>query len=207
MQADFQNPVRAYLHSEYLPMTDTLQDTPLLISPAGGVSLPGNELVFFWGKMPGAKYYYVEVDRSTTFGLEPKGVITTDTTAVFSQAWLEDKTYYWRVFAYNDSYTCAPPSAVGTFGVNIVSGINDWSETFFRVEQAAGSREITLYFSTLKPDNIHLKMLNLNGQICFETTFFLPPGDQKRILSLDFLPAGIYLLNSHHSAGKVICLY
>lgn len=207
MLADFQNPARLFLRPAYSPQSDTIGATSLLISPAGGVSTAGNDLVFTWTKVEGAKYYYVEFDRSAAFSLAPVGMITTDTTITFTQNWLEDKTYYWRVWAYNDSYACAAPSSSATFQVSVVSGINDWPESFFRIGQAAGSREITLYFSNTKPINMPVKIINTSGITCFETTFFLPPGGQKQKLSLDFLPAGIYLFSPSGFPGKIICLY
>ncbi|MEZ4828717.1 MAG: zinc-dependent metalloprotease [Bacteroidia bacterium] len=208
MQADYVNPERLFLHSGYMPSDDTISSGAVLVSPSGGVSVSGNELDFHWTRVVGAKYYYVETDRSNSFSLEPLGMITADTFATFSQAWLEDKTYYWRVWAYNDSYTCAAPSLPAVFQVSTVSGINNFPrQPFFRVEQAAGSREVTLYFSTSRPLIIPVKIINLNGQTCLETTVYLSAGEQKHILSLDVLPAGIYLVSLPHFSGKTISLY
>ncbi len=196
MQADWDHPARAYLHRAEPPQSDSLLSPPVLLSPTGPTPSfdTGDSLAFTWEAAPGAIRYYVEVDRSATFDLDPVGFLTRDTTYRFPGDWLWGTPYFWRVFAWQPATTCLPPTPVNTFELTPESGISSSFSVSLQIQQQPAQGHYRIDFQLDRPQAIEIEVLSLDGKLQHHESFFAPSGLVSRVVEMSFLPAGIYLL-------------
>lgn len=76
------------------------------------VPVAGTQLV--WSSAPNATHYVVEASRFSSYALREVEMITSDT-FVTTPALLANRTYYWRVKAFNAAHFCADLSESATF--------------------------------------------------------------------------------------------
>ncbi|MBK8558252.1 MAG: hypothetical protein IPL65_22090 [Lewinellaceae bacterium] len=93
------------------PLIDGVSQ-PLM--PVGGTLAPAAGTSFHWSPVPGATHYLVQASRFSSFSLKEIETVTTDTSFLGGQL-SPNKTYYWRVRAFNNTFTCTNFSPSGIF--------------------------------------------------------------------------------------------
>jgi hypothetical protein len=122
---------RNYIRTNYVPVTTLVDDEPTLISPANQVTLPSyNYVVLEWSTVPGATRYLVELINSTLGN--QRYIVNTNKLILTTLP--ANKSFLWRVLAFNEYSTCANYSAQKIFKTGDVFSdsfeipeVNDWS--------------------------------------------------------------------------------
>ena len=86
--------------------------TPL--EPVQNEPVPVSGAKLTWSSVPNATFYLVQASRFSTFVLREVDVITTDTT-IFTGPLVLNKTYYWRIKAFNLWHPCVEFNQSATF--------------------------------------------------------------------------------------------
>ncbi|MEZ4888264.1 MAG: hypothetical protein R3E32_26275 [Chitinophagales bacterium] len=198
MSLDLEDESRAYLHSNSIPNNDAVAFPIVLTTPSGTTQISSNSVAFEWESVANAAYYYVEYDRSSAFNLDPKGEVVTQNSVSIIHDWLPNLTYYWRIFAWNETSFCSPPSAVNTFSLDIVSSINsvlvnepNW------VRLIKSSDNYAIDYQLTEPQKMKFEIYSLTGKVCFSEIVDFSVGKGERSVNLPYLQQGIYIAAFH----------
>jgi hypothetical protein len=118
--------MRAFLLDQRAPwVNQTLTPQPVsgppavLLAPILGSESPFNNTVLSWSAVDNATQYLVQVSRLANFGVTEE-YITTDTLLQLNSL-LNNRTYHWRVKAFNSQSFCTNWSPKETFLTTLVS--------------------------------------------------------------------------------------
>jgi hypothetical protein len=100
-------------------VTPTMLENPVTelavaVEPVQDAPAPSTGAKLVWKPVPNATHYLVQASRLSTYALREVDIVTTDTSAIAGALAL-NKTYYWRVRAFNKWHPCAPFTASSTF--------------------------------------------------------------------------------------------
>ncbi|MFN0013445.1 MAG: hypothetical protein ACKVU2_02760, partial [Saprospiraceae bacterium] len=133
--------VRANLqdeHSAYLQLNSPLpeladHDQVVLVSPIdSSESVQYNHIELKWNKLPGARYYTVEISRTPTFSVTYFSETVVDANHIMVNKPMPNNwTLYWRVRAYSDWDLCQPydDAQIGSFRTQNLSAVNELERT------------------------------------------------------------------------------
>lgn len=208
IQADLNSNSRNYLRLDPVPEYVEISETPALVSPEQGSTTEAyNYVVFEWESVPGATSYVLEIDRISSFSLDPVRLIVDGTSAEVEEL-QSDRNYFWRVRPFNAHYGCASSSAITSFrtGEDVVSTSTPNFVASFSVapNPVQSQSEIQVYVSTDKAFNGQLELLDINGRpttVRQRHQFGL--GQSQLSLNLSDLPNGIYLLRIQTAEGSL----
>lgn len=120
--------------SQSSPQQEVASAAPELLAPIDGDITPVEETVLAWEAVANATHYVVEVSPIPTFGIRDEYIAAANTLTLTGLA--EERTYYWRVSAYNAYSFCSPVSPPRSFTasslVNAVQQLGR-AEDIFRV--------------------------------------------------------------------------
>jgi hypothetical protein len=88
--------------------------TATAIEPVLDQPVPFSGTTLKWASVPNATYYVVQASRFSSYVLKEVDVLTTDT-SWFTGPLVLNKTYYWRVKAYNSRHACVDFNESATF--------------------------------------------------------------------------------------------
>lgn len=186
------NSHRNYLESNYVPNTAVVTGTPTLLTPANNFTGAAyNSITFSWSAVPGADKYLLEIDRFSSFTVDPYRVIVNGTTKVVNEYFEANKSYKWRVTPFNEYSTCASPSTVFslTTGAQVgtveIRGINDWTISPNPVYDGS---EIAMDLTAYESFDAQLQMYDINGRLIQSQPIKVNSGENSFSLTL---PAGI----------------
>ena len=102
-----------------------------LMSPVAGQNTPPSNVSFHWASVPEATQYIIQASRFSNFGIVELEEVTSDT---FFQGgtFAPNKTYYWRVRPFNNSYTCTDFSEKQTFFTDLTLSAATLDESGFK---------------------------------------------------------------------------
>lgn len=186
------NSHRNYLESGSAPNTTVITGTPTLLSPANNFTgQPYNSVTFSWTAVPGADRYLLEIDRFTSFTVDPYRVVVYGTTKTISEYFEANKNYKWRVTPFNEYYTCTSPSSIfsvttgSQVGTEEIKGINSWTIAPNPVYEGS---ELTLSLSAIASFDAQLSLFDINGRLITTRSIAVISGENT--FQLD-LPSGI----------------
>lgn len=179
------------------------------ITPLDGEMI-GNQafITLEWEPIAGAQEYMVEITFLPAFGFVYTRFTTPTNSLVFPASDLiANRVCYWRIRPFNGYDGCTAYSNIRTFQLgNIVSS----REVALQVEDvqilpnpAASGGEATLAFIALEATAVQLSLLDISGRVRWQQRQFAPSGENRLPLSLEGLPAGIYLLRLEANGGVV----
>ena len=205
VQSDFFSPGRAYLRTGYVPTQTPVTDPVAYNYPINGEETPSFQQVEFdWEDVPGATHYLFIIDRFSTFSLEPERYIVEGSSFEIEE--LEaNRTYYWKVWPYNETQTDAGWSETQNFktgtstAVRTIPGVTHFDTYPNPVSE--GQLVITLQ----QPSELsaEIQVIDLAGRVMTRLTDVQIPGDQPWTQSIDVsaLPAGLYVLHIRSQEG------
>jgi hypothetical protein len=170
----------------------------ILISPLENQLVQFDEVYLEWEAVANATHYVIQVSRLPNFlsGLTQEYSANTNSLAITDLA--TDRTYYWRVMAYNAYTFCTQFSDHSQFQTTQLTSVN-----------SAGSiGQLSVYPNLLhagQPLRIDLetagafllsaRLFGISGQMVQEEVFNVAPGDNTLTINvLPNLPQGIYTL-------------
>lgn len=133
--ADRNQSSRNYLDNNFTPIaTEIITPTDLLTSPANNATTQNYDFqVFEWQAVPGAKWYLIEFDISSSYNTGfYQGFISTSP-SVTVKTLAANRTYFWRVRPFNEYVTCAASrqrtvktNNVSVTNIREVEGLSNW---------------------------------------------------------------------------------
>ncbi len=206
MQADYNSNRRNYLRLDPVPDYVEITGTSTNISPEQGTTTDAyNYVVFEWEAVAGATSYILEIDRISSFSLDPVRVIVSGTSAEIEDL-QADRNYFWRVRPFNAHFACTTSSSITNFrtGEDVVStSTPNYVESFTVAPNPVQSQsELQVFLNTEQAFTGQLDLLDINGRptaIRQQQQFAV--GQSQFTLNLSDLPNGIYLLRVQSADG------
>ncbi len=208
MKADMQTTRRSNLFLDPVPDYAEITGTSANLFPEDeGTADAYNFVEFVWEEVDGADSYLLEVDRVSSFSINPVRIITSNTNAVV-ESLDPDRTYFWRVRPFNAHFACAANSDVTRFRTseNPVSTSTPAEIEAFSVapNPVAGENELTVYLSTSASFAGQVELLDVNGRkTAINQAFEFRVGENRINLNLSDLPNGIYFLRINGLTGNL----
>lgn len=211
MRADLNRDERTLLYDQIPPDNRQINQIPEVFYPVLEVSasFETDTLNFAWGAVDGATYYYMVLDRSSKFDLEPIEIITTRPSVIVDFPFLENTKYYWKVMAYNQHHTCNSFSDVKTFTLKrTTSSTSVKNNVEFEVRYASQIIEISI--KTIHDSLSEIWLLNASGQKVLQVKDFVVNQENKIHLFYPTIPHGVYyltLVGNHKFATKKLWVH
>lgn len=209
IMADYLSPGRAYLRTGYIPVLDPVNNEVFYNYPINGEITPAfDNIELDWEDVPGATDYLVIVDRSQSFTLLPERFIVQESFLVIDEL-TPDRTYYWRLWPYNESRTGAGWAATQFF----VTGISAAVPTIPSVERldvypnpVASSQSLHVGITAVDAFDADLVLYSLTGQeVAGQTAVRVEAGARTNIpMDIRKAEPGLYILKIQSADGGVI---
>ena len=196
-------------HIGHTPITDSidLQDLTLL-SPANNDVLVGTTgHTFRWNAVPGATHYILRICRMpcTSASNVLEEIIVTDTFYTSTASFPPRNPflpYRWRVFPFNQSFTCAGSSTYANFNTQIATSVDPIAaqalEWTISPNPVAIGQPLQLEVSANQPTDLTVSMHSITGQVLARRHWSVDHGTQQLAFPTDQLPAGVYILHLQH---------
>lgn len=191
---DIEHPTREYLRPEYEPSSDSILNPAQLNFPNTLLTITNEIIDFDWEVVPNAQYYYIEYDRSPDFDLDPKGMITEQNSISISHAWIAGLDYYWRVFAWNESYFCNTASNVQQFKVDVMSSSTsvNANNTIYLIPLVDNIR---LDYQVGNSEEISFSIYSIDGKKVFSNFLHLHSGSGILDVDVSDLQNGMFIVS------------
>lgn len=208
MEADLASVSRNFLRLDPVPDYVEIDSESTNISPEQSETYEAyNNVEFVWEEVPGATSYVLEIDRISSFSLNPVRLVTSGTSVIVNELDPE-RLYYWRVRPFNAHFTCTSNSDITSFrtGTGAVSTTTPSFVESFTVapNPVLAQNELQIQLSTEKAFTGQIDLLDINGRstnIREQHQFAI--GQQRFTIELSDLPNGIYLLRMQTQAGSI----
>lgn len=106
------------------PPQPPLPNAAALTSPVQGQPSPHNGTVLRWTAVPNATQYVVHLSRLVNFGVRDEFLVVNDTMLALGEL-LPNRTYHWRVRAFNAYHFCSSWSQAATFNTFLSTLANE----------------------------------------------------------------------------------
>ena len=177
------------------------------IAPLEGDSVATfQDVTFEWESVENAEGYFLDITvlanfQAVLFRHEVQGTSFTTTDLK------KNRTYYWRVRAYNRWHTCKELSNIQSFqtgdvetltGVNAIETVKDLN--IYPNPVAPGS-EVLVNFHAAEVMTLELNLLNLSGQAVYRQEKQVSAGNQTMNIPTGRLAAGLYFIQFRSENG------
>ena len=204
MRAYLQTERSAYLYNQN-PIRDSIGVSPTMLSPINGDIEQFNYVDLTWETVPHATHYVVQVSRLASFAVIAYNGIVSDTSLLLTEL-LNDKTYYWRVKAFNQGYTCAPISPVESFETrNIARTENINSIEDFRIYPTVleSGQLLNIEIESRKNLDANIAIYNIAGQRVLQQNLDINAGKNKAQIAIPMLSGGTYIVHIQTAEGVI----
>ncbi len=204
MRAYLQTERSAYLYNQN-PIRDSIGISPTMLSPINGDIEQYNYVNLTWESVPNATHYVVQVSRLSSFAVIAYNGIVSDTSLVLTELF-DDKTYYWRVKAFNQGYTCAPISPTESFMTfDVVRTENIKSIEDFRIYPTLleNGQLLNIEIESRKYLDANLSIYNIAGQQVLQQKLGVNAGRNKEKIILPNFSSGTYIVQIQTPEGMI----
>lgn len=189
-----------------LPDEEISPDDFVFLVPEEGAQLSENENIYFeWEPIPGVQTYILEITLFSPGNSPFFSFITSDN--FFTAPDLpKNKTLYWSLRPYNNSYTCVVSTAYGTFetGETItssVSTVEEVSEMNLQPNPVRASSSLIVSLETLEPLNAEVAVVDVAGKTQWAGNQSFTFGGNNFEVSTEHLSPGMYFLQLRTERG------
>ena len=172
--------------------------SPTLTTPADQSSLAAPPEQLNWEAVSGINSYQVEIATNAEFDPILESGETNGSSYTPSNI-TEGGTYFWRVSSSND---CGMATATAFQFTYMPNAINEIDGNRLSIFPNPTQAQLQVRFTRPIEQQLQLRIHHINGSVIQEKT--LASGQQAEILSLEELPAGVYLLSLQTGTDKVI---
>ncbi len=117
------------------------------------------------------------------------------------------QTYYWKVYPFNESETCAGFSPTQTFkvsggtGINEISDINDY---MLIPNPSIDNAPVVLTLTSQKNFEATLTLTDASGRILSHNNLTISSGISEHAIETYDLPVGLYFITLNSRNGKLV---
>lgn len=206
MQANLMT-VRANLLYNQTPAEPVSMDGFTAITPLEGDTVETFQHVTFeWEPVEHAEGYYLDITvianfQAVLFRYEVQG------TSFTTNELKKNRTYYWRVRAYNRWHTCQEYSTVHKFKTGevetatAVRTIEAVSALTVSPNPVAEGAPVLVTLETTEAMSLGLNVVNLSGQVVYHQQQNVQPGLQTLRIPSGNLPSGLYFVQLQKEKG------
>jgi len=194
MQADVEHESRDYLHNAYTPSASPIVSHAELVTPFELVETTDNLIDFEWEDVPNAENYYIQIDRSSDFNLDPLGQLTTESAVSINHNWIAGITYYWRVISWNELDFCSDASEVQEFSVEMVSSTSaTYKNSYYKIRSSGHS--LILDYEVYRPEELTICLHTVHGLKVGNYSLSLLPGKSFKKINLPMNLRGVFMVS------------
>ena len=176
-----------------------------VISPMEGEVLTFNNVAHLdWEDVPGATKYVIDVDRFSSFGVQQERFFS-DFSGLTLEDLNENDDYYWRVYPYNTTSTCAGWSQVNSFttgsGVTAVESISAIDKFTISPNPVNNQSAVNVRLNVSETFDGTLSIRDITGRLVMERAESFNAGNNNFEFSTRDLQNGIYLVSVRTETG------
>ncbi len=203
-------------HKSYLQINTSMPELPddaqvELVSPLDSTQfVQYNHIELKWKKVPGARYYVVEISRTPTFSQRFYSETFVDTDhAVVTKTLPNNWTLFWRVRIYSDWDLCQPhdQAQIGSFRTQNLSATNELERRvafMLKPNPATAAHPAQWVAQVENAMTVALTLHDAAGRPCWQDEVRLYPGENTIALPTAQLAAGIYTLGVRNELGLAV---
>ncbi len=176
-----------------LPVTETAT----LVSPIGGTIQENFAAELSWTLVPNATHYLVQVSRLSSFSPALTDNYISPTNTLITSELLADRTYFWRVRAFNNYHTCGQFTVSESFELThpvATTDINEIAEWRVFPQPVGSQQNLQVSWQMKSAWNGTLGFYNALGQMLWSKPLSLNPGQNNTQIELNNAPSGLYFL-------------
>ncbi len=162
------------------------------------LNVPHNEVEFIWDDVDGATAYLLEIDKFSTFNIEPERYFVYGNNKVISGI-DANRTYYWRVRPFNAYDTFSPNSETRKFttgnttNTNEIAALKDWAIT---PNPISTNESLKIMINADQAFEADIEIFSLNGKLVQKiSNQYFGQGQQSIETDLSKLNKGIYIVS------------
>lgn len=207
MRANLQDEKPNLLYNQTsLPLVSGTPAT--LLSPAPAETVPYNNVYLEWAPVEAATGYLIQISRLPNFPAtltHEYNVANATNTLILDLE--NDRTYYWRVRAYNAGHFCTPLSAAISFKTAEISATGTIAGAPFKIypNPLSNQTALNLQFATGQLTDLStVQLFDLSGKACWGAALNDLPfaNNTYQFILPGALPGGLYLLKVKGSQGQ-----
>ena len=203
-------------HNQYLQITAPLpeiddNDQVALISPLDSTeSMQYNHIELKWNKVPGARYYTVEISRTPQFVTKFFSETLIDSASiVVTKPMPNNWTLFWRVRAYSDWDICQPydNAQIGSFRTQNLLATNDLERTAvitLAPNPVLAGTPALLRIESEQTMEIAVALCDAAGRVCHQQRYRVYDGDNQFEIPTANLNAGFYSVLLQNEKGATV---
>lgn len=201
MRTNFNNSLRSYIRSSYVPVTDTLPATSVITLPKAGTKVDVYNNVYFEWVDQGASYYLLEIKNSNEYYYY---FVTGNSKEVLDL--LPNKLYVWSVRAFHDGFTGTTSPQTNFRTGNLMTDTDD--ETLaqnIKVFPNPVKKGQSLFINlTVSSNNAYkIELIDATGKSVLQRQQEVVAGENNILLPTADLAAGMYLVTISGNDGVV----
>lgn len=179
------------------PPLPPVSDTPVATFPENGADVNTITPTLAWEPVINATGYVVQVSRLVSFPPSLTENYLTANNNITLDNLLADRTYYWRIRAFNNYGTCGSFSSQQNFtprnmvNTNDIPTLSRWSAA---PQPVRTGEPLLLQCDMLAPWSGQLLVINAMGQIISSSNLQLQTGSNTHHIDTANLPTGVYSL-------------
>ncbi len=169
--------------------------------PQKGDTIAATDVKLEWQALPGATHYYIEVSRFASFPGNLTDTYITNSNFLHLFTLVNNRTYYWRVKAYNAFYFCSPVSPTSTFRVatpaNTTPTTHLETADYFKIfpNPLAAQQDLHIDAQLFENTKLTFRLYDLAGKMLQTAQYQAIAGAQHFTFTPKLLPRGVYILN------------
>ncbi|MBK9337328.1 MAG: hypothetical protein IPM98_12420 [Lewinellaceae bacterium] len=203
-------------HNQYLQITAPLpelddQAQVVLISPIdSSESMQYNHIELKWNKVPGARYYTVEISRTPEFPSTFFSETLVDSASlVVTKSMPNNWTLFWRVRAYSDWDVCQPydQAQIGSFRTQNLSATNDLERSAIITlapNPVMAGIAARLRIEAEQAMDVAVSLCDAAGRACYQQRYRLYAGENQFDIPTTNLSAGFYSMLVQNEKGATV---
>ena len=205
IQNSFFGSNRSYIRTGYTPNQAAVDGEVEYLFPINGEESPSFEVVDFdWEDTPGATHYLFIIDRFSTFSFMPDRVIV-EGSALSYEGLEANRTYFWKVWPFNDTQTGAGYSATQSFITGTSTAVNDIRgvQQFDIYPNPALGDEMMISIESTEAFEATIEIIDLAGHVVHRSDGLQvnTQAPMHHLLNIDGLARGLYVLHVRSSSG------
>lgn len=206
MRAHLQGPKFTFLNrAQPAPDINTLTSAPIF--PGSGETVDVNAVYIEWEPVPGASDYILEVSRLGSFPGALTEVYHTKTASITVSNLQENRTYHWRVRAYNRNSFCANPGPTRTFRTAVMTAVNDLDRKLALnvfPNPVGSDQPLTIQVNAASSADLVVRLQDISGRLIRSENYRVAPGESTLQFNPGSAAAGLYLLNFTSDGGSTV---
>lgn len=201
MRTNFNNSLRSYIRSPYVPVTDTLPAISVITEPKAGTKVDVYNNVYFEWADQGASYYLLEIKNSNEYYYY---FVTNNYKEVTDL--LPNKLYVWSVRAFHDGFTGTTSPQTNFRTGNVMTGTEDASlaqHVKMFPNPVKQGQSVAIKVSSEENGKYRIDLQDASGRLVMQTLHEIIAGENNILIPTSELAKGMYAVTISGNEGVI----